>query len=281
MKSNGKNDIQLNRRELLRGRNVWPMCKARKKRDISYPIHCHEYYEICYYERSQGYCVINGKEYPLLEKSVFFLTPKDMHSIHAQNDEESLYIVISFTHEAIDKRLIAELSVAPRVLYEPSETLTALLKSIYAVRRSTRAELHKRSIQGHMLNAALVDILMLGTVLESDSYRLNPTVEKAVLYIMSHLTEPLSLAEIAAACHTSPAYFSALFHRETEKTLKSYINELRVDMAKHLLCETKESIQSIALQCGYSTTAHFMKIFKATTGETPTAYRKEHDFFGK
>jgi AraC-like DNA-binding protein len=52
-----------------------------------------------------------------------------------------------------------------------------------------------------------------------------------------------------------------------------YLLALRVKEAMRLLSETDLSIQDICRKIGYSTASHFIKIFKAYTGMTPTKYR--------
>lgn len=98
---------------------------------------------------------------------------------------------------------------------------------------------------------------------------------KAMEYIDAHLTEPITLAELAGAVQLSQNYFSALFHKTNGITLWDYINTKRVELAVHLLLEDKtENILQIALQCGFNNTANFNKTFKALTNMSPSEYRK-------
>ena len=91
-----------------------------------------------------------------------------------------------------------------------------------------------------MLNAVLVEVLEKGIIVESENHHVNPSIEKAIIYINSDVTRNITLEEIADFCHVSPPYFSSLFHREMGKTLRRYINEARVEVAKHLLIETNK-----------------------------------------
>ncbi|HEY4288977.1 MAG TPA: AraC family transcriptional regulator [Puia sp.] len=69
--------------------------------------------------------------------------------------------------------------------------------------------------------------------------------------------------------HEFPAYFGITLHR--------YVNEIRINHAKHLLQQKDYPIYSVAHQVGYNSAAAFSSIFKKVTGHTPKDYRnKKH-----
>ena len=260
----------------LRGKKI--IC-YRKNEKTSYDIpHWHEYYELTFYNKCKGVCILNGEEYSLGDNSLFFLTPKDVHSIHSEVSPESSSIVICFLADVIDERLIDKASESPRVMQEMSATLKTLINRIQIVYSSKRKQSHSRPMLEFMLNAVLVEVLEKGIIVESENHHVNPSIEKAIIYINSDVTRNITLEEIADFCHVSPPYFSSLFHREMGKTLRRYINEARVEVAKHLLIETNKSVLDISMCCGYNTVAHFIKIFKAIEGITPSKYREKHKF---
>ena len=54
-----------------------------------------------------------------------------------------------------------------------------------------------------------------------------------------------------------------------------YLRKLRINHAIDLLTTTDQSIATIAQKCGFSDSAHLIKLFKNETGYTPSKYRKE------
>lgn len=101
------------------------------------------------------------------------------------------------------------------------------------------------------------------------------TVQKAIVYIHTDLSADLSLSTLAAAQNISAGYLSAIFKKETGKTVTQYITEERIKRATHLLTTTRLQIQTIALHCGIMDVQYFSKIFKKYTGKTPKKYREE------
>lgn len=99
-------------------------------------------------------------------------------------------------------------------------------------------------------------------------------VQKAIVYINTDLSADLSLSTLAAAQNISAGYLSAVFKRETGKTVTRYITDARIKQAMRLLSTTRLQIQTVALHCGIMDVQYFSKIFKKYTGKTPKEYRE-------
>ena len=94
--------------------------------------------------------------------------------------------------------------------------------------------------------------------------------QKAKKYIRDHLSEPLNRNTIAGYVYLSPDYLSHIFKTDTGIHLSEYILNERLLRAKQML----KDISSITLAVGFSNSAYFTKVFKASTGMTPSQYRK-------
>lgn len=99
-------------------------------------------------------------------------------------------------------------------------------------------------------------------------------VQKTILLIDSDLSANLSLNALANHQSISSGYLSAIFKKETGKTVSEYIREKRIKHASHLLATTHLQIQTIALHCGIMDVQYFSKTFKKLTGKTPKEYRE-------
>ncbi len=98
-------------------------------------------------------------------------------------------------------------------------------------------------------------------------------VQKSIICIDADLTQDLSLGKLAKLQNVSAAYLSALFKKETGRTLTDYVNLKRVEFAKTLLANTDLQIQTIAQHCGILDIHYFSRVFKKYTGITPKEYR--------
>lgn len=104
--------------------------------------------------------------------------------------------------------------------------------------------------------------------------RYPPLVQKTLTYIDANLAGDLKLQTLAQMQSVSGSYLSALFHKETGKTLTECIAEKRVEAAAGLLLTTHLQVQTVAQHCGFSDVNYFSKAFKKYYGVTPRQYRE-------
>ena len=101
----------------------------------------------------------------------------------------------------------------------------------------------------------------------------NPVVDSAIAYIQSHLTDKLSVDEIAASAGYSSSYFSHIFAEETGMSPYQFVVRSRVEQAQQLLKTTRLTVQEIAFQCGFNSAANFCYTFRKMSGISPHEYR--------
>ncbi|HET6356628.1 AraC family transcriptional regulator [Streptomyces sp.] len=99
--------------------------------------------------------------------------------------------------------------------------------------------------------------------------------ERAVRdYIHEHLSENITLDDIAASVALSRYHFARRFHASTGTTPHEYVLQQRVARAQTLLIRTNYPLLDIALTCGFADQSHLNRVFKKHTGVTPGHYRK-------
>lgn len=103
----------------------------------------------------------------------------------------------------------------------------------------------------------------------------SPLTQKAITFIDTDLAADLSLRTISQALNISSSYLSTSFKKETGQTITDYINNRRVNHAKHLLRSTSLQVQTIAQLCGIIDVHYFSKVFKKIAGTTPKQYRHQ------
>ena len=117
--------------------------------------------------------------------------------------------------------------------------------------------------------------MFLLQLLNSQEENVHEIVAKAKYYISEHLTEELTVSNIAVSLYITPNYFSRLFKRITKEGCNEYIVKKRIEKAKSLLDATSLKVGEIALMVGYKDTNYFSLAFKKHTGKSPTKYRDE------
>lgn len=97
--------------------------------------------------------------------------------------------------------------------------------------------------------------------------------EEAIRYIDAHLKEEFSLEFIAEKVGLTPAYFSHYFKKMAKESFVQYRMRKRVELAKRLLEMPQYKVVDVGHEVGFPNYTYFHKIFKRTTGFSPTEYR--------
>lgn len=79
---------------------------------------------------------------------------------------------------------------------------------------------------------------------------------------------------LAQHLHHDYSYLSNLFSQVEGITVEQYIIQQKIEKTKELLLYDELSLSQIAVQLGYSSTAHLSAQFKKITGLTPSQFKK-------
>ena len=94
-------------------------------------------------------------------------------------------------------------------------------------------------------------------------------ITASVAYIHEHLTEPLSVSELAKHAHISEGHYTRMFSKYVMTTPADYIARCRVSLfeSKRILSNT---ILDTAFACGFTSASGFYKTYNRITGHPPT-----------
>ena len=83
----------------------------------------------------------------------------------------------------------------------------------------------------------------------------------------------VSTSFLADRLRTSISTLNRRLKNMSGLTATVYIRNRRILMAKRLLETTDQPVSEIEVQCGFNTSGHFSRVFKAETGLSPVDYR--------
>ena len=102
----------------------------------------------------------------------------------------------------------------------------------------------------------------------------NDMISRVMLYMHDHLTESISVQQLADMVYVSKSFLSRAFKQKTGLSLMEYLNSLRMEAAKAMLVASNLNTEEIAYQTGYHSTKFFYRAFRAYTGMSTREYRK-------
>jgi AraC-like DNA-binding protein len=99
---------------------------------------------------------------------------------------------------------------------------------------------------------------------------------KARKFIEEHVSERLSLGQVAKAVGINATHLSEKFKQVTGVKFVDYIARARFEKARELLEDVDLRISEIAFAVGFQSLSQFNRVFKKLSGKSPTEYRATH-----
>jgi transcriptional regulator GlxA family with amidase domain len=156
------------------------------------------------------------------------------------------------------------------------ELLGVVLRFLRAVRdaadRRVLAPLYLQELVYRVLQREQYAQLLAFAAAESAS---NP-VSAVLEYMRAHLSEPLTVADLADLVSLSPSAFAHLFRDITGRSPYQFLKEMRLDRARELLVDGNFTVARISKEVGYASVSHFISEFRGRFGVTPRAYYDAH-----
>lgn len=109
--------------------------------------------------------------------------------------------------------------------------------------------------------------------LESSSSNNHGKTHFILHYIHEHLTEKIAVDALSRKVYLSRNVFFKWFKEQFGITPLDYINNERIKLAKQLLADSRNSVSSVSMQCGFSDVNYFIRLFRKNEGITPKTYK--------
>lgn len=97
----------------------------------------------------------------------------------------------------------------------------------------------------------------------------DPRVQAVMAYIDEHLTEDLSVEQIAEHCFMSKYHMMRLFRGDTGSSVYGYIIQRRLQLARELIGQGLSATES-CFRCGFGSYSSFTRTYGKYFGTTPT-----------
>jgi AraC-like DNA-binding protein len=127
--------------------------------------------------------------------------------------------------------------------------------------------------EGYLMDSAFA--LLLEVLYDSRNREPERVQMHGVLsYITDHISSPLTIEEISEHFHYSGDYIAKIFRQQFGVTIKQYIIEKKLSVAKRLLTTSDISVKQVGQAVGFGDSVLFEKFFKYHVKMTPKKYRE-------
>ncbi|WP_158289534.1 AraC family transcriptional regulator [Paenibacillus flagellatus] len=202
--------------------------------------------------------------------TMVLLTPGRREHFAFSETEDSWHTWVTLVTDPLPPEAMRRLAELPPML-PAAETMNRLIGVMLACRDGRAPD------DGPLLRTLALSALQLYAA--ESSARADPRggVHRAVTLakdaIRWRYAEELRLCDLADAAHVSPEHLIRLFRQYEGVSPMHYLWRFRVERSGELLRGTGLGVQEVALASGFKNGHHFARLFRRTTGMTPTEYR--------
>ena len=119
------------------------------------------------------------------------------------------------------------------------------------------------------------DLLRAAGAVTTGGGMISPKIKRSMEYVDNNIGTSFSINSMAEAADLSPSQFRRIFHEEMGLRPHDYLARRRVEMAKKMLLDTKQSVTDIAMELGFASGAHLALAFRRFVGTAPLQFRTQ------
>ena len=216
-----------------------------------------------------GSLLLAGKDWPLRRGAVFSYGPGCGHRIESDPADPLEKYFLDFSGRA-GGGLLRAAGLAPgscRSAGNPDEVERAFEQVLESGKHGGPQSARIAALQAEILLLTLAESMAAGGG-RDQSYQ---TFLKCRATIEDRFLELATAAEVAAACHVSPAYLSRLFSLHGHETPYHALLRCRMRHAAALLDGGKMIVREVAERLGLDP-FHFSRVFKRVHGVSPAEF---------
>lgn len=218
-------------------------------------------------------CFGIGQElYHMENGDIGFVFPNIIHHYQVFTDRESVAVFIKsppFVLSTFDEIL---LNYAPEYpIIKAGDVDRETYRALGAVMKTKQTEF---AIVQAYLQIVLARCIRNFKLVEKRSVGSDDLIYQTVAYVSGNFKNTFSLEDMAKDLGVSKYVLSRIFSKTFHSNFKQYLNDTRLDYARHRLENTEDSITNICLDSGFDSQRTFNRVFKERFRVSPTEYRK-------
>ena len=140
--------------------------------------------------------------------------------------------------------------------------------------RETDAVVAFASGPSSYLSLSAVGYTYVVNFFEAVSKQSDPAVAQIKEYLERHYSEQITLDDVAESVGMNRFVLCRFYRKHCGGTVMDELKRLRISKAKRMLKFTADSIEEIAVSCGFVSPSYFSKVFREECRVTPSGYRK-------
>lgn len=237
--------------------------------EVDVPIHV-QCYCCCLVSEGSAVLHLDNNIYPLKSGDIFFISPGIKYAFETVDNFRFYYIsYIGARANALAERLQFKTRLP---VFPENERLIPFWQQALGEFSDGNSDLvsegvllYTLSTLCHSFDDAPLEVKEIDIVLRIKEYA------------EAHFAEAdFNLQHVADCFSYDARYISSKFKAVVRINFSQYLQMLRMNHAKKLISQGVTQVSELAVQCGFSDTHYFSRVFKSETGLSPRAYILQH-----
>lgn len=115
------------------------------------------------------------------------------------------------------------------------------------------------------------------TIFQGQKDHEDEEVKQAQEFIEKHFNDKLTVDQLAKMFYIGRRTFERRFKKATTNTVIEYIQRVKIEAAKKMLESSRENVNEVMYNVGYSDSKAFRNIFKKVVGYSPLEYKRKYN----
>lgn len=247
--------------------------------------HRHDFYATILFTRGNGVHEIDFQKYEVSAGSLFFMSPGQVHSWELSDDIDGyIFFCLQDFYEMhyVNQKLrnfpfFGSVNFPRKLQLDPAE-LNPTVNLMVALQE----EYHSQNVMKNGLVLSLMSQIFIRSARQFSRNPGHPASPASLSYfkhyqeferlLEEHFTKEKSIAFYADLLNVTPKHLNRIIQTVVRKKATDIITERVILEAKRMLMYLDESLVEIAFRLGYEEYSYFVRVFRKTSGMTPTQF---------
>ena len=250
----------------------------------TFHYHYHDFHKILILLNGDVTYCIEGRSYDLQKNDIVLVNAGEVHKPVIHSDRPYERIIIYVSPDFLDQYSEADNDLQLCFRKASEEQSHVLRVESFSGNRLGRltAELDLSLTDSDYAHELHHRLLFLEFLIQLNRATLHNKIEyietsaandkilSVLHYLNEHLTEPLSIDDIAARFYLSRYYLMHTFKEETGYSIGNYLSTKRLLLARELILSGKP-VTEACYECGFRNYSTFFRAYKKCFGKSPTS----------
>ena len=119
-------------------------------------------------------------------------------------------------------------------------------------------------------------MLELAYIKEERPIQSDSLLTQILRYVQKNYSLDLTVSDVCNKFACSRSFLSHKFKKETGRSFREYLTDIRLENAKRLLEHSNMNVTEISFSVGFDDSNYFSNVFKKAVGVSPITYRKNY-----